>query len=89
MTNGFSEQGEFMANWLKITRPNVEMSNGFLLYQSLIINLDAATGFAIQNAGTVSVFIDGKAFVVQQQFDDKAYQLVLKYAQQRTGNTLT
>lgn len=78
-----------MANWLKIARPNVEMSNGFLLYQSLIINLDAANGFAIQNAGSVSVFVDGKAFVVQQQFDDKAYQTVLKYAQQRTGNSLT
>jgi hypothetical protein len=78
-----------MANWLKITRPNVEMSNGFLLYQSLIINLDAASAFAVQNAGSVSVFIDGKAFVVQQQFDDKAYQTVLKYVQARTGNSLT
>jgi hypothetical protein len=78
-----------MANWLKITRPNVEMSNGFLLYQSLIINLDAASAFAIQNPGTVSVFIDGKAYVVQQQFDDKAYQTVLRYAQQRTGQSLT
>jgi hypothetical protein len=78
-----------MANWLKITRPNVEMSNGFLLYQSLIINLDAASAFAVQNAGSVSVFIDGKAFVIQQQFDDKAYQTVLKYAQARTGNSLT
>jgi hypothetical protein len=78
-----------MANWLKIARPNVEMSNGFLLYQSLIINLDAASAFAVQNAGSVSVFIDGKAFVVQQQFDDKAYQTVLKYAQARTGNPLT
>jgi|FLYN01.1.fsa_nt_gi hypothetical protein len=78
-----------MANWLKIARPNVEMSNGFLLYQSLIINLDAATAFAIQNAGTVSVFIEGKAIVVQQQFDDKAYQTVLKYAQARTGQSLT
>ena len=78
-----------MANWLKIARPNVEMSNGFLLYQSLIINLDAANGFAVQNAGSVSVFIDGKAFVVQQQFDDKAYQTVLKYAQARTGQSLT
>ena len=78
-----------MANWLKIARPNVEMSNGFLLYQSLIINLDAANGFAVQNSGSVSVFIDGKAFVVQQQFDDKAYQTVLKYAQARTGQSLT
>lgn len=77
-----------MANWLRVTKPNVKMSNGFLLYQSLIVNLDAATGFAIQNAGTVTLFIDDKGFVVQQQFDDKAYQTVLKYAQARTGQSL-
>jgi hypothetical protein len=73
-----------MANWLKVIKPNIEMSSGFLLYQSAVINLDAATGFAVQNAGTVTVFMEGKAYVVQQQFDDKAYQTVLKYVQART-----
>ena len=77
-----------MANWLKITKPNIEMSNGFLMYQALIVNMDSAEGFAIQNAGTVTMFINGKAFVIQQQFDAKAYETVLKYAQARTGQGL-
>lgn len=73
-----------MANWLKITKPNIEMSSGFLVYQSAVINLDNATGFAVQNSGSVTVFIDGKSIVIQQQFDDKAYQTVFKYVQART-----
>jgi hypothetical protein len=73
-----------MANWLKITKPNIEMSSGFLLYQAAIINMDAASNFAVQNAGTVTFFIDGKAYVIQQQFDAKAYDTALKYVQART-----
>jgi hypothetical protein len=73
-----------MANWLKITKPNIEMSSGFLLYQAAIINMDAASNFAVQNAGMVTFFIDGKAYVIQQQFDAKAYDTALKYVQART-----
>jgi len=73
-----------MANWLKITKPNIEMSTGFLLYQAAIINMDAASNFAVQNAGSVTFFIEGKAYVIQQQFDAKAYDTALKYVQART-----
>jgi|GEM_PF-2381300 len=73
-----------MANWLKVTKPNVEMSSGFLLYHSAIINMDAAASFAVQNAGSVTFFIEGKAYVIQQQFDAKAYDTALKYIQART-----
>jgi hypothetical protein len=73
-----------MANWLKVTKPNIEMSSGFLVYQSAVINMDVASGFAVQNAGTVTFFIDGKAYVIQQQFDSKAYDTALKYVQSRT-----
>lgn len=73
-----------MANWLKVTKPNVEMSSGFLIYQSAIINMDSATAFAVQNTGSVTFFIDGKAYVIQQQFDAKAYETALKYVQART-----
>jgi len=73
-----------MANWLKISKPNIEMSNGFLLYQAAIINMDAASNFAVQNAGSVTFFIEGKAYVIQQQFDAKAYDTALKYVQART-----
>lgn len=73
-----------MANWLKITKPNIEMSSGFLIYQSAVINMDAATAFAVQNAGSVTFFIEGKAYVIQQQFDGKAYDTAMKYIQART-----
>ena len=73
-----------MANWLKITKPNIEMSSGFLIYQSAIINMDAAACFAVQNAGSVTFFIEGKAYVIQQQFDGKAYDTAMKYVQART-----
>lgn len=73
-----------MANWLKVTKPNIEMSTGFLMYQSAIINMDAAASFAVQNAGTVTFFIEGKAYSIQQQFDAKAYDTALKYVQART-----
>jgi hypothetical protein len=77
-----------MPAWLKITKPNVEIGSNFVLYQSVIVDLERATGFAVQNQGSVSFFIDGKAFVVQQQLDVKAYQAVLNYAQKVTGQTL-
>lgn len=77
-----------MAAWLKITKPNVEIGANFLIYQVLIVDLELATGFAMQAAGSVSFFIDGKAFVVQKQFDEKAYQAVLNFAQRMTGQSL-
>ncbi|MDZ4764759.1 MAG: hypothetical protein SGI73_09420 [Chloroflexota bacterium] len=77
-----------MAAWLKITKPNVEIGANFLMYQALIIDLELATGFAIQTAGSVSFIVDGKAFVVQKQFDEKAYQAVLNFAQRVTGQSL-
>ncbi|NWG15927.1 MAG: hypothetical protein HXY41_04770 [Chloroflexi bacterium] len=73
-----------MANWLKVTRPNVESTSGFMFYQSAVINLDAATSFGMQSAGSVAVFIDGKAYIIQQQFDAKAYETALKYIEART-----
>lgn len=77
-----------MPAWLKVTKPNVEVGANFVLYQSAILDLEQATGFAIQTAGSVTVFIDGKAFSVQKQFDDKAYQQILGYAEKRTGKAL-
>lgn len=73
-----------MANWLKITRPNVEMSSGFMIFQSAVINLDAATCFGMQNVGTVTVFIEGKAYTIQQQQDAKAYETAMRYIEART-----
>lgn len=73
-----------MANWLKVNKANIEMSNGFLTYQTAIINLDAATCFALQSPGSVTVYIEGKGYVVQQQFDSAAFQTVLDYIQART-----
>jgi hypothetical protein len=74
-----------MANWLKVNKPNVETSGaGFVGYNTALINLDAATSFAIQVAGTVTVFIDGKGYVVSQGTDDKAYKIVMEYIQTRT-----
>jgi hypothetical protein len=73
-----------MANWLRISRSNIEMSSGFLQYQTAVINLDAASAFAMQSPGSVAVFIEGKAYVIQQQFDEKAYQTALHYIEQRT-----
>jgi hypothetical protein len=77
-----------MPAWLKITKPNVEIGANYVLYQSAILDLEQATGFAVQTAGSVTVFINGKAFVVQKQFDEKAYANVLGYAQKVTGKEL-
>lgn len=78
-----------MANWLKISRSNIEMNSGFLQYQAAVINLDAASAFAMQSPGSIAIFIDGKAYVIQQQFDEKAYKTALRYIEQRTqGHTL-
>jgi hypothetical protein len=77
-----------MPLWLKVTRPNVEIGTSFVLYQSVLIDMERVTGYAIQNLGSVTVFIDGKAFVIQQQLDDKAYKTVLAYCQRATGQTL-
>ena len=78
-----------MPAWLKITKPNVEVGANFVLYQSAILDIEEATGFAVQTAGTVTVFINGKAYVIQKQFDEKAYIQVLAYAQKKTGKELT
>lgn len=77
-----------MATWLKIARPNIEVGANFIFFQAVLIDLERASGFAIQNQGSVSFFIDGKTYVVQQQHDAKAYQAVLNYAQKVTGQTL-
>jgi hypothetical protein len=50
--------------------------------------MERATGFAVQQAGSLSFFIDGKTFVVQQQFDAKAYEALLSYAQKVTGKQI-
>ena len=46
------------------------------------------TGYAVQNQGSVTVFVDGKAFVIQQQMDAKAFQTVMAYCQRATGQSL-
>ena len=78
-----------MAAWIKITRPNVEVGGNFVIYQALVIDLERATGFAMQNPTNLAFFIDGKTFVVQQQLDAKAFQSVMSYAQKITGQSLT
>ncbi len=77
-----------MPAWLKIIKPNVEIGANYVLYQSAILDLEQATGFAVQTVGSVTVFINGKAFVVQKQFDEKAYGTVMAYAQKVTGKEL-
>ncbi|MBZ0276104.1 MAG: hypothetical protein K8I60_08170 [Anaerolineae bacterium] len=78
-----------MAKWLKITRINIEVADSVLAHQSAIINLDAASAFAVPNPGSVTVFIDGKGYVIQQQLDEKAYRAVIRYIDERTqGQTL-
>ncbi|MCU0495961.1 MAG: hypothetical protein MUF87_01265 [Anaerolineae bacterium] len=78
-----------MPAWVKITRPNIEVGAQFTLFQALIVDLERATGFAIQNQGSVGFIIDGKVYTVQQQLDPKAYQGILDYCQKITGKTLT
>jgi hypothetical protein len=77
-----------MPLWLKVTRPNVEVGGSFVLYQAVLIDLERITGYAIQNQGSVAVFIDGKTFVVQQQLDARAYEAILTYCQRSTGQSL-
>jgi hypothetical protein len=60
----------------------------FVLYQAVVVDMERATGFAVQQAGSLSFFIDGKTFVVQQQFDAKAYEALLSYAQKVTGKQI-
>ncbi|MEP7292595.1 MAG: hypothetical protein ABI835_12490 [Chloroflexota bacterium] len=78
-----------MSTWIKIIRPNVEVGGNFVIYQTVIIDLEHAAGFAMQNPTNLAFFVDGKTFVVQQQLDAKAFQTVLAYAQQKTGQSLT
>ncbi len=78
-----------MPLWLKVARPNVEIGSNFVLYQSVLIDMERVSGYAIQNMGSVTVFVDGKAFVIQQQADAQAYQTVLTYCQRATGQTLS
>ena len=77
-----------MPSWIKVNRPNIEVGANFVLFQSAIIDMNEANGFAIQSQGSISFFIDGKAISVQQQHDAKAYQQILQYIQQRTGKEL-
>ena len=78
-----------MPAWLKITRPNVEVGGNFVIYQTVVIDLERAAGFAMQNPTNVAFFVDGKTFVVQQQLDAKSFQTVIAYAQKVTGQSLT
>jgi hypothetical protein len=77
-----------MAAWLKIQRANVEVGGNFILYQTVLVDLERAVGFAMQNPTNVAFFIDGKAFVVNQQIDAKSFQAVVAYAQKVTGQPL-
>ena len=77
-----------MALWLKLNRPNVEIGGGFIMVQSVLIDLERVTGYATQAQGSVTIIIDGKAFVVQQQLDAKAYETILTYCQRATGQSL-
>lgn len=77
-----------MPTWIKINRPNVEVGSQFILFQNLIIDIERASGFAIQNANSVSFIVEGKAYVVQKQLDPKAYQGILNYTQKVTGKSL-
>jgi hypothetical protein len=74
-----------MAAWLKIIKPNIEVGANFVLYQAALVDMEKANAFAIQQAGSVSFMIEGKTYVVQQQFDKEAYQRVLNFAQRATG----
>jgi hypothetical protein len=78
-----------MPVWIKITRPNVEIGGNFVIYQTVILDLERATGFGMQNPTNLAFFIEGKAFVVQQQLDAKAFQTILAYVQRETGQSLT
>lgn len=78
-----------MPAWIKLTRPNVEVGGNFVLYQSAIIDLERATGFAMQNPTNIAFFIDGKAFVVNQQIDAKSFQAVVAFAGRVTGQSFT
>jgi len=77
-----------MAAWLKINKPNIEVGSNYVLYQSAIIDVSRASGFAVQNAGSVTVFVDGKAYTIQKQFDEKAYNNVMLFVQKTTGKDL-
>jgi len=78
-----------MPAWIKITRPNIEIGGNFVIYQTVIIDLERATGFGMQNPTNLAFFIEGKTFVIQQQLDAKAFQSVLAYVQKVTGQALT
>jgi hypothetical protein len=78
-----------MPAWIKLTRPNVEVGGNFVLYQTAIIDLERASGFAMQNPTSIAFFVDGKAFVVNQQIDAKSFQTVVAFAQRATGQPLT
>ncbi len=77
-----------MASWLKILRANVEVGGNFVLYQTVLVDLERAAGFAMQNPTNVAFFIDGKTFVVNQQIDAKSFQTVVAFAQKVTGQPL-
>jgi hypothetical protein len=77
-----------MALWIKLTRPNVEIGADFVMYQSVFVDMERVTGYATQAQGSVTIFVDGKAFVVQKQLDAESYDKILTYCQRSTGEKL-
>jgi hypothetical protein len=77
-----------MSAWIKISRPSVEVGEDFTMFQSIVVNLERVDMFAIQKPGSITFFIQGKAYSVEQSFDPAAYDAVLRYANRLTGLTL-
>lgn len=78
-----------MSAWIKISRPSVEVGEDFTLFQTIVVNLERVDMFAVQKPGTITFFIQGKAYTVEQTFDPAAYEAVLRYANRLTGIPLT
>lgn len=74
-----------MSAWLKISRPSVEVGEGFTMFQSVIVNLERVDMFAVQKPGSITFFIQGKAYMIDQTFDPAAYEAVMRYATRLTG----
>lgn len=74
-----------MSAWLKISRPSVEVGEGFTLFQSVVVNLERVDMFAVQKPGSITFFIQGKAYMIDQTMDPAAYDAVMRYANRLTG----
>lgn len=78
-----------MSAWIKISRPSVEVGEDFTLFQTIVVNLERVDMFAVQKPGTITFFIQGKAYTVEQTFDPAAYEAVVRYANRLTGIPIT